>query len=68
MNVYDFMLQREDFKSQFKTSKLDKAIEEVDYKDPNVGDYAELPLKMPALPERGAAAEGNELRSDDPNL
>lgn len=68
MSVYDFMLQREDFKSQFKTSKLDKAIEEVDYKDPNVGDYAELPLKMPALPERGTAAERNEPDDDGPNL
>lgn len=68
MAIDDFMLQREDFKSQFKTPNLDEKIEEVDYKDPDAGDYAELPLKMPALPERGAAAEGDELRSDDPNL
>lgn len=67
MDVHDFMLRRDEAVAIYDEERKAK-IDEVKAEAANAGDYAELPLEMSALPERGTAAEGDEPRSDDSNL
>ena len=67
MDVHDFILRRDEVVAGYDEERKVK-IDEVKVEAADAGDYAELPLAMSALSERGTAAEGDEPRSDDSNL